>query len=34
MDKKQRVKLEKSFTAYFKEVHKIYTGGDYREESI
>jgi predicted helicase len=34
MDKKQRIKLEKSFGNYFKEIHKIYTDGDFREESF
>ena len=34
MDKKQGSKLEKSFGNYFKEIHKIYTDGDFREESF
>jgi len=34
MDKKQRAKLEVIFTNYFREIHKIYTGGDFREESF
>jgi type I restriction-modification system DNA methylase subunit len=34
MDKKERAKLEKSLTTYFKEIHKIYTDGDFREESF
>jgi type I restriction-modification system DNA methylase subunit len=34
MDKKQESKLEKSFGNYFKEIHKIYTDGDFREESF
>ena len=29
-----RVKLEKYLNTYFKEIHKIYTGGDFREESF
>ena len=34
MDKKEKLKLEKSLTTYFKEIHKIYTDGDFREESF
>jgi len=34
MDKRQRGKLEGAFDIYFKEVHKIYTGGDFTEESF
>ncbi|MGA2316424.1 MAG: type ISP restriction/modification enzyme [Thermodesulfobacteriota bacterium] len=34
MDKKQRIKLEKSVATYFKDIHKIYTDGDFREESF
>ena len=34
MDKKERAKLEKSLTTYFKEIHKIYADGDFREESF
>jgi type I restriction-modification system DNA methylase subunit len=34
MDKNQRIKLEKSLVAYFKDIHKIYTDGDFREESF
>ena len=34
MDKKQGTKLEKSLGTYFKEIHKIYTEGDFREESF
>jgi len=34
MDKKQGSKLEKSLANYFKEIHKIYTDGDFREESF
>jgi hypothetical protein len=34
MNKAERAKLEKVLTNYFKEIHKIYTGGDFREESF
>lgn len=34
MDKKQEPKLEKFFANYFKEIHKIYIDGDFREESF
>ena len=34
MDKKQGFKLEKSLGVYFKDIHKIYTDGDFREESF
>ena len=34
MSKAERGKLEKAFSTYFKEIHKIYTGGDFREESF
>jgi len=34
MDKKQESKLERFFGNYFKEIHKTYTGGDFREESF
>ncbi len=34
MDKTERVKLEKTLTTYFKEIHKIYLDGDFREESF
>jgi len=34
MNKTERVKLERVLIAYFKEIHKIYTGGDFREESF
>jgi predicted helicase len=34
MSKAERAKLEKVIGAYFKEIHKIYTGGDFREESF
>lgn len=34
MDKNQRIKLEKSLATYFKEIHRIYTDGNFREESF
>jgi len=34
MNKTERNKLEKAFNNYFKEIHKIYTGGNFREESF
>jgi hypothetical protein len=34
MNKKQRASLEKALSTYFKEIHKIYTGGNFREESF
>jgi type I restriction-modification system DNA methylase subunit len=34
VNKKERVKLEKFLTNYFKEIHKIYTQGSFREESF
>lgn len=34
MSKRERDKLEKVFHTYFKEIHTIYTGGDFREESF
>jgi len=34
MKKTERVILEKAFGTYFKEIHKIYTGGNFREESF
>ena len=34
MNKRERAKLEKAFNTYFKEVHKIYTRGNFREESF
>lgn len=34
MNKTERIKLEKALSIYFKEIHKIYTGGDFREESF
>jgi len=34
MNKTEKGKLEKAFSTYFKEIHKIYTGGGFREESF
>jgi len=34
MKKSEKVKLEKALNSYFKEIHKIYIGGDFREESF
>jgi len=34
MNKTERIKLERVLIAYFKEIHKIYAGGDFREESF
>jgi predicted helicase len=34
MNKSERGKLEKAFSSYFKEIHKIYIVGDFREESF
>jgi len=34
MNKKQRVRLEKAFDTHFKEIHKIYISGNFREESF
>jgi len=34
MNKTEKVKLEKALSAYFKEIHKICTGGSFREESF
>ncbi len=34
MNKKERGKLEKYLTIYFKEIHQIYTDGDFREKSF
>jgi predicted helicase len=34
MEKKEKVKLEKFLATYFKEIHKIYTVRDSREESF
>ena len=34
MNKKEKDKLEKILTAYLKEIHEIYAGRDFREESF
>lgn len=34
MSKAERGKLEKPLNTYFKEIHKMYTTGDFREESF
>lgn len=34
MNKTEQARLEKSLAAYFKGIHKIYTNGDFREESF
>ncbi len=34
MKKAEKDKLEKALTSYFKEIHKIYVAGDFREESF
>jgi len=34
MNKTERAKLRKVLTTYFEEIHKIYAGGDFREESF
>ena len=34
MNKTESIKLERVLIAYFKEIHKIYIGGDFREESF
>ena len=34
MNKKEKAKLERSLRTYFNEIHKIYIGGDFREESF
>ena len=34
MNRAERGKLEKACSTYFKEIHKIYTGDDFREESF
>jgi predicted helicase len=34
MNKKDEQRLQKILTAYFKELHKIYVGGNFREESF
>ncbi|MDZ7260500.1 MAG: N-6 DNA methylase [candidate division KSB1 bacterium] len=34
MSKTEITKLEKALTVYFREIHQIYTGGNFREESF
>ena len=34
MNKKGKDKLEKAFKTYFREIHEIYVGGNFREESF
>ena len=34
MNRKEKINLEKIFTIYFKEIHKIYTEGGFREETF
>jgi len=34
MSKLEKGKLEKAISAYFQEIHQIYTAGDFREESF
>jgi hypothetical protein len=34
MNKTEREKWEKAVGAYFKDIHQIYTTGDFREESF
>jgi len=34
MRKAEKDKLEKILTSYFREIHKIYVAGDFREESF
>jgi len=34
MNKKERGKLEKYLTIYFREIQKIYIDGNFREESF
>ena len=34
MDKKEKNKLEKFLGTYFRDIHKIYTDGNFREESF
>lgn len=34
MNKTEKVKLEKALKTYFKEIHEIYTGSTFREESF
>ncbi len=34
MKKAEKGKLERTLTSYFKEIHKIYVAGNFREESF
>jgi hypothetical protein len=34
MNKTETGKLEKAFSTYFKEIHNIYIGGNFRKESF
>ncbi|MFZ6016877.1 MAG: hypothetical protein ACOYU0_04535 [Nitrospirota bacterium] len=34
MNKTEKAKLEKNLRRYFKEIHQIYTGSPFREESF
>jgi len=34
MKKAQRDKFERALNSYFKEIHKIYVAGEFREESF
>lgn len=34
MNKKQKAQFEKALSSHFKEIHKIYSGGSFREESF
>ena len=34
MNRTEKVRLEKALSSYFEDIHKIYTGGKFREESF
>src|SRR3990172_2626635 len=34
MNRNEKARLEKALRSYFKEIHKIHTGGNFREESF
>jgi hypothetical protein len=34
MNRAEKVRLEKAHSTYFNEIHKVYTGGNFREESF
>jgi len=34
MKRAEKEKLEKALNSYFKEIHKIYVAGDFREENF